>query len=109
MNQLKDKVAIVAGASTAGQIGLAKCLAAELGPKGIRVNALLPGGTDTNMGKVVANSQEMLDFVRGLHALKRIAEPEEIAKAALYLASDASRFTTGTALLADGGVSINKT
>jgi NAD(P)-dependent dehydrogenase (short-subunit alcohol dehydrogenase family) len=47
--------------------------------------------------------------VANLHALKRVAAPEEIAPSALYLASDASRFTTGTALLVDGGVSINKT
>ena len=44
-----------------------------------------------------------------MHALKRIATPEEIAQTVLYLASDASTFTTGTALLVDGGVSINKT
>ena len=48
-------------------------------------------------------------FVEGLHALKRVARPEEIAWSALYLASEASSFTTGTALLADGGVSINRT
>jgi NAD(P)-dependent dehydrogenase (short-subunit alcohol dehydrogenase family) len=51
----------------------------------------------------------VLAFVEGLHALKRIAQPEEIARSALYLASDASSFTTGTALFADGGVSINRT
>jgi enoyl-[acyl-carrier-protein] reductase (NADH) len=44
-----------------------------------------------------------------MHALKRIATPEEIAKSALYLASDASSVTTGTAMLVDGGVSINRT
>jgi NAD(P)-dependent dehydrogenase (short-subunit alcohol dehydrogenase family) len=43
-----------------------------------------------------------------LHAMKRIATPEEIARSALYLASDASSFTTGTALLVDGGVSIHR-
>ena len=48
-------------------------------------------------------------FVEGLHALKRIAAPEEIARSVLYLASDASSFTTGTALLVDGGVSVNRT
>ncbi|HEU4987227.1 MAG TPA: SDR family oxidoreductase, partial [Rhizobiaceae bacterium] len=47
-------------------------------------------------------------FVEGLHALKRVAQPEEIAASALYLASDASSFTTGAALLADGGISINR-
>ena len=70
------------------------------------MNALLPGGTDTPMGRAVAATPEALAFVAGLHALKRLATPDEIARSALYLASDASSFTTGTALLADGGVSI---
>jgi NAD(P)-dependent dehydrogenase (short-subunit alcohol dehydrogenase family) len=96
-------------ASKSGLVGLTQALAAELGARGVRVNALLPGGTDTPMGRVVASTKEKLDFVRGLHALKRIAEPEEIAHSALYLASDASSFTTGTALLVDGGVSITRT
>ena len=96
-------------ASKSGLIGLTQSLAAELGPSGIRVNSLLPGGTDTPMGRSFASTPESLAFVQGLHALKRMALPEEIAKSALYLASDASSFTTGTALLADGGVSINRT
>jgi NAD(P)-dependent dehydrogenase (short-subunit alcohol dehydrogenase family) len=94
-------------ASKAGLIGLTQVLAAEFGPKGIRVNALLPGGTDTPMATF--KTAEERAFVEGLHALKRIARPEEIARSALYLASDASSFTTGAALLADGGVSINRT
>ena len=93
-------------ASKAGVIGLTKALAAEYGAAGIRVNALLPGGTDTPLGRAVANTPEAQAFVAGLHALKRLATPDEIARSALYLASDASSFTTGTALLADGGVSI---
>lgn len=95
-------------ASKAGLIGLTQSLASEFGSRGIRVNALLPGGTDTPMGRAFASTPEALAFVQGLHALKRIAFPEEIAKSALYLASDASSFTTGTALLADGGVSIHR-
>ena len=90
-------------------IGLTKALAAEYGPQKIRVNALLPGGTDTPMGRTFANTPEAIAFVKSLHALKRIAEPQEIANSALYLASEMSSFTTGTALLADGGVSINRT
>jgi len=98
-------------ASKAGLIGLVQVLAAELGPQGIRVNALLPGGTDTpaSVTNAPGAGPEVLAFVEGLHALKRIAKPQEIAQSALYLASDASSFTTGTALLADGGVSINRT
>lgn len=93
-------------ASKAGLIGLTQTLAVELAAQGIRVNALLAGGTDTPMGRVVANTPKILDHVRGLHALRRVAAPEEIARSALYLASDASSFMTGTALLVDGGLSI---
>jgi NAD(P)-dependent dehydrogenase (short-subunit alcohol dehydrogenase family) len=95
-------------ASKSGLIGLTQALAAEFGSQGVRVNALLPGGTDTPMGRIVANTPEAAAYVANLHALKRIATPEEIAYSALYLASDASSFTTGTALLVDGGVSINR-
>lgn len=77
-------------ASKSGLIGLTQTLASEFGAKGIRVNALLPGGTDTPMGRIFANTPEALAFVQGLHALKRMASPDEIAKSALYLASDAS-------------------
>jgi NAD(P)-dependent dehydrogenase (short-subunit alcohol dehydrogenase family) len=93
-------------ASKSGLIGLTQALAVEVAAAGVRVNALLPGGTDTPMGRTVASTPEALASVRNLHALKRIASPEEIARSALYLASDASSFTTGTALLVDGGVSI---
>lgn len=96
-------------ASKAGLIGLTQVLAAEYGPNQVRVNALLPGGTDTPMGRDFANTPEARSFVCNLHALKRIADPQEIAQAALFLASDASSFVTGTALLADGGVSITRT
>lgn len=96
-------------ASKAGLIGLTKSLAAEYGAKGVRVNALLPGGTNTDMAKDFGDSAEVQEFVRNIHALKRIAEPEELAQSALYLASDLSSFTTGTAMLVDGGVSVCKT
>lgn len=98
-------------ASKAGQIGLVKALAAELGSKGIRVNAVLPGGTDTpaSITNAPGATPQVLAFVEGLHALKRMATPQEIAQAVLFLASSASSFVTGTALLVDGGVSINRT
>ena len=98
-------------ASKSGLIGLTQVLAAEFGRKGIRANAILPGGTDTPMSITNAPgaTPEVLAFVEGLHALKRMAKPEEIAQAVLYLASDASSFVTGAAHLVDGGVSINRT
>ncbi len=96
-------------ASKAGLIGLMKSLAVEFGPQGLRVNALLPGGTQTEMADVFAPDEQSKAFVRNLFALKRIATPQEQAQAALFLASDAASFVTGSAMLADGGVSINRT
>jgi NAD(P)-dependent dehydrogenase (short-subunit alcohol dehydrogenase family) len=93
-------------ASKAGLVGLTQVLAAEYGAWGVRVNALLPGGTDTPMGRLVADTPEKQNFVAGLHALKRTASPDEIARSALYLASEAASFMTGTAMLVDGGVSV---
>lgn len=96
-------------ASKAGMIGLVQVIAAEFGPRGIRANAILPGGTDTPMGRAVANTPEIRAFVAGLHALKRIATPAEIARSVLHLASDAASIITGAAILVDGGVSIART
>ncbi|MDG5496622.1 SDR family oxidoreductase [Niveispirillum sp. BGYR6] len=95
-------------AAKAGLGGLVQVIAAEYGPHNIRANALLPGGTDTPMGRAAAATPEARQFVEGLHALKRLADPAEIAQAALYLASDAASFVTGTSLLVDGGVSITR-
>ena len=92
-------------ASKAGLTGLTQVLAVEGGPQNIRVNALLPGGTKTEMA---GDDPAFHDYVAGLHALKRMAEPEEIARAALFLLSDAGSFVTGSAMLCDGGNSITK-
>ena len=96
-------------ASKAGLIGFMKSLAVEYGPRGLRVNALLPGGTQTPMADKFAHNDDLKEFVRNLFALKRIAAPEEQARAALFLASNDSSFVTGSAMLVDGGVSINRT
>jgi NAD(P)-dependent dehydrogenase (short-subunit alcohol dehydrogenase family) len=93
-------------ASKAGLIALTMTMAAELGPQRIRVNALLPGGTDTPAYRIMATTPEAERAIAAHHALGRVASPDEIARSALYLASDASSFTTGSALLADGGVSM---
>lgn len=95
-------------ASKAGLIGLMQTLAVEFGAQGVRVNALLPGATDTLMYREMIDTPQARDFITSLYALKRIATPEEMARSVLYLASDASSFTTGTAFLVEGGVSINR-
>ncbi|MCB4767528.1 SDR family oxidoreductase [Ancylobacter sp. Lp-2] len=96
-------------ASKSGLIGLTQALAAEYGPQGIRVNALLPGAVETEMYREANNTAEAQGFINGLHALKRAGQPEELARAALYLASDDASFVTGTAHLVDGGLSITRT
>lgn len=87
------------GASKAGLMGLVKGITADYAALGIRANALLPGGVDTAM----AGDQSQKQWAAGLHAMKRIAQPEEIASAALFLASPMGSFVTGSALFADGG------
>ena len=82
--------------------GLTKSLACELLADNIRVNCLCPGPTDTPMLHGGRTPQELQDFVEGLPG-KRLADPLEIAYAALFLASDESRFLTGVAMPVDGG------
>ncbi|WP_156111628.1 SDR family oxidoreductase [Thalassospira australica] len=95
-------------ASKMGLMGMAQCLAVEYGAANVRVNALVPGGTDTPMAASFAGDPETRAMVEKFHALGRIADPVEIARAALFLASDASSFVTGSAMLVDGGNSICK-
>lgn len=96
-------------ASKSGLIGLTQALAAEYGPHNIRVNAILPGAVDTDMYREMNNTPEKTAFVTQLHALKRVATPEELARSVLYLASDDASFVSGTASLVDGGLSITRT
>lgn len=86
-------------ASKAGLMGLVKGITADYAAAGIRANALLPGGTDTAM----AGDEAQKQWAAGLHALKRIAAPVEIARAALFLAGPMSSFVAGSALFVDGG------
>lgn len=87
------------GAAKAGLMGLVKGITADYAVKGIRANALLPGGVDT----AAAGDDAQKEWAAGLHAMKRIAEPPEIARAALFLASPMASFVAGAALFADGG------
>ena len=96
-------------ASKSGLIGLTQALAAEFGPQNIRVNAILPGAVDTDMYREMNDTAEKQGFITNLHALKRVAKPEELARSVLYLASDDASFVTGTASLVDGGASITRT
>jgi NAD(P)-dependent dehydrogenase (short-subunit alcohol dehydrogenase family) len=91
-------------ASKAGLNGLVQSLASEHAIDGIRINALLPGGTVTPMGG--EGNPAALEFIAELHPMKRMASAEEIAQAALFLMSDRSRFMTGSPMVVDGGMSV---
>lgn len=91
-------------ASKAGLIGLVQSLASDHAIEGIRVNALLPGGTITPSGG--EGNPSALAFIAGLHPMRRMAMPEEIAQAALFLLSDRSSFMTGSPMIVDGGMSV---
>ena len=80
--------------------GLTVSLARELGPKGIRVNAVAPGITETDMMKAVP--KEIIDPMIGQIPLRRLGQPEDIAKAFVFLASEDASYITGVVLRVDG-------
>jgi 3-oxoacyl-[acyl-carrier protein] reductase len=88
--------------SKAGMIGLTRALCKELGPRGIRVNAIAPGiiETDQTAGLDEAGRQRY----SGLAALNRLGEPKEIAHAVFFLTSDLSSFVSGQTINVDGGI-----
>lgn len=88
-------------ASKGGVIGLTEALAGELGPMGITVNAIGPGGVDTEMTQ--GTTEEAKKGMTARLPIKRFGTPEEIAAAVVYFASEESAYTTGATLYVDGG------
>ncbi len=89
-------------AAKAGVIGMTKTWARELGPNHIRVNAIAPGFTVTEM--IATVPEKVLESVRERTPLRRLGTPEDIANAYLFLASDEASFITGVTLSVDGGL-----
>ncbi len=87
----------------AAVINMTKAFAKECAGFNIRCNALLPGLTDTRFASALVENQAILKTALAQIPLNRVAQPEEMAGAVLYLASSASSYTTGTALNVDGG------
>ncbi|WP_294121514.1 SDR family oxidoreductase [Sphingomonas sp.] len=92
--------------SKAADFQLARNLAAEFGPKGVRVNCIAPGLVKTDFARALWENPDTLKLVTKGTPLRRIGEPHEIAGAAVYLASPASTFMTGQAMIVDGGSTI---
>lgn len=91
-------------ASKAGVIGMTKSAAKELGRRGITVNAIAPGFIETDMTAVLTDDQKA--NIAGAISLGRTGKPEDIAKTALFLASDSAAYITGQVLCVDGGLSM---
>ena len=94
------------GISKAADFALARNLACEWGPKNVRVNCVAPGLVKTDFARALWENPETLKAVTRSTPLRRIGEPHEIAGAAVYLASPASTFMTGQAMIVDGGSTI---
>lgn len=87
-----------------GVIGLTKTAALELAASGIRVNAIAPGAVQTGLLNRMSGGEEKAKQIAGQIPMHRIAQPEEIAQAIVWLCSDAASYVTGHTLLADGGI-----
>ncbi|WDP89989.1 MAG: SDR family oxidoreductase [Desulfobacter sp.] len=96
----------VYSATKAALANMTQSLARELAPKGIRVNALMPGLTDTKFASAIIGTEEICKHVLPQIPMGRYAQPEEMAGTILYLASDAASYTTGSCVVADGGMLI---
>ena len=87
----------------AAVVSMTKTLAMELGPSGIRVNAIAPGLVDTKFASALTANPDILKMVMDRTALKKVAQPIDIAGVALLLASDAGAYMTGETVVVDGG------
>ena len=90
-------------ASKAAVISVTRSLARDLGPQGIRVNAVAPGVVRTDFARVLVETPAILDQILQRSALGRVGEPDEIAGPVVWLASDAASYVTGAVILVDGG------
>ena len=92
--------------SKAADMQLARNYAVDYGPQGVRVNCIAPGLIRTDFARALWENPETLKTYTDTTPLRRIGDPDEIAGAAVFLASDAGRFVTGHTLVIDGGVTI---
>jgi NAD(P)-dependent dehydrogenase (short-subunit alcohol dehydrogenase family) len=92
------------GVTKAGMVNMTKTFAQELALANVRVNAICPGLTETKFSEVLIQTKEIYEIALQRIPVKRHAQPSEIVCAALYLASDASSYVTGSCITIDGGM-----
>lgn len=92
-------------ASKHAVLGMTKSAALEYAKSGIRINAVAPGTVDTDMTKrATGDNEQLMETLKSMHPIGRIADPEEIANVVVWLLSDKASFVLGHTLLVDGGV-----
>ena len=97
---------VVYSMTKAAVISMTKGMAKELGKKGVRVNAIAPGLVETQFAAALIDNPDIHQPIVAATPLRRHGQPTEIAGAAVYLASEASSFTTGAVLVCDGGATV---
>ena len=97
---------VIYGMTKAAVINMTKGMAKEYGDHNIRVNALLPGFTDTKIAAALKADPRMQDYMNNNLAIKRMAQPEEMVGAVLYMVSEEGSYFTGQGMVVDGGAII---